>query len=587
MLQSIIQTNFTAGEISPRLKGQVDFEKYYETAETLKNIIITTHGGAFRRTGTRFVAEVKTSSKKVRLIRFEFSITQAYILEFGNLYMRVYKSQGQVLSGGSAYEITTPYLEADLFGIQFVQSADVLYLAHPNYKPRKVSRTGHASWTIVNFAPTADPFGADGSDNCPTGVAFYEERLWWAGTNNYPQKLWASKTGSYEDYTKTPVADDMSLEYNIASGDVSSIRWLSSGKVLVVGTLAGEYVVRASSLNEPVTPTNVRITLETTSGCQHVRPLKVDSSILFVQREGHKIRDFKYVFESDSYMGRDLSIISEHLTSTSVITQIEYQKVRNTILWAVTNTGQLLSMTHSPSDKVIAWSQHPVGGTNAEVESVSIIPGDEGQDEVWVAVKRTIGGATKRYIEFITKDYYPLNTQDKDDAIFVDSSLEYSGSSTTSISGLGHLAGETVSVLANGAVQPNVTVTSGGTIALTQAATKVQVGLPYTSVVKTVDYEGGVQSGTSQTHLKRVMELGIRFHESLGCQYGPTEVKTDLALLRPSSAPMGSSPPLFTGDKVLRFPSGWDRKGQVVVLQTDPLPMNILALVLYSDTGDR
>jgi len=586
MRQAILQSNFTAGEISPRLKGRVDFDKYFNTAETLKNVIVQTHGGVFRRTGTRFVAEVKNSAKKVRLIRFEFSLTQAYILEFGDQYMRVFKDQGQVTSGGSPYEISTPYLEADLFEIQFVQSADVLYLAHPSYKPRKISRTGHTAWTLSNFTPTSDPFGADGSDNCPAAVAFYEERLWWGGTNNDPQKLFASKTGDYEDYTETPVADDMSLRYTIASGDVSSIRWLSSGKVLAVGTLSGEYIVRASALNEPVTPTNVRITLETTYGCQQVKPVKVDTSVLFVQREGHKVREFKYIFENDSYTGKDLSILSEHLSNKTVIKQIEYQKTRNQITWCVTDTGQLLSMTFSPNDDVIAWSQHILGGTDSEVESVSIIPGSEGQDEVWVSVKRTINGSTKRYIEYISKDYYPLTTQDKDGAIFVDSSLEYNGTSTTTISGLSHLEGETVSILADGAVQPSKTVSSGG-ITLSKAATKVQVGLAYTSVVQTVDYEGGVASGTSQTHLKRIIALGIRFHESLGCEYGPTESNTDPAMLRPSSSPMGSSPPLFTGDKVLNFPSGWDRQSQAVVLQNDPLPMNILALILYADTGDR
>ena len=586
MRDVIIQTNFTSGEISPRLKGRVDFDKYFNTGETLKNVIVQTHGGIFRRTGTRFVAEVETSSEKTRLIKFEFSVTQAYIIELGNLYMRVYKDQGQILDSGSAYEVATPYVTADLFEIQYVQSADVLYLAHPNYKPRKITRSGHTAWTVTSYAPTADPFGADGSDNCPAAVSFFEERLWWAGTNNYPQKLWASKTGDYENFTKTPVADDMSLEYLIAAADVSAIRYLAAGKVLVIGTTAGEYIIRASSLNEPVTPTNVRITLETTYGTEKVKPLGINNSVLFVQREGHKLREFIYIFENDSFIGKDLSIISEHLTSTSKITQIAYQKVRNSIVWAVTDTGQLLSMTYSPSDEIVAWTHHVLGGTGVEVESVAIIPGSEGQDEVWVCVKRTINSATKRYIEFISQDYYPLNTQDKDDAVFVDSSLEYDGGSTTSITGLGHLEGESVTILANGAVQPNKTVASGN-ITLSSAATKAQIGLAYTSVVKTVDYEGGVQSGTSQTRIKRIAELGIRFFESVGCKYGISETSTDLALLRPSDAPMDKSPPLFTGDKVLRFPGGWNRHGQVVITQEDPLPMNLLALILYSDTGQR
>ena len=86
----------------------------------------------------KFIAEVKDSAKKVRLIPFEFSTTQTYILEFGDQYMRVYKDKGQVLSGGSPFEISTPYLEAELFDIKFAQSADVLYLCHPNHDVRKL-----------------------------------------------------------------------------------------------------------------------------------------------------------------------------------------------------------------------------------------------------------------------------------------------------------------------------------------------------------------------------------------------------------------------------------------------------------------
>ena len=121
-------TNFTAGELSPRLDGRNDLSKYPAGCKTLENIVIYPHGAAARRPGTQFIAEVKTSSAKTRLIPFEFSTTQTYVLEFGNQYMRVYKDKGQVLSGGSAFEISTPYLTAELFNIKFAQSADVMYI---------------------------------------------------------------------------------------------------------------------------------------------------------------------------------------------------------------------------------------------------------------------------------------------------------------------------------------------------------------------------------------------------------------------------------------------------------------------------
>ena len=151
-------TNFTGGELSPRLDGRNDLQKYSTGCKTLENMIIFPHGSAARRSGTQFVAEVKDSSKETRLIPFEFSTTQTYILEFGNQYIRFYKDDGQILSSGSPYEISSPYLEAELFDIKFAQSADVMYICHPNHAARKLARTGHTSWTLTEVEFTDGPY---------------------------------------------------------------------------------------------------------------------------------------------------------------------------------------------------------------------------------------------------------------------------------------------------------------------------------------------------------------------------------------------------------------------------------------------
>ncbi len=143
-------TNFTGGELSPRLDGRNDLAKYASGCSTLENLVVYPHGSAARRPGTTFVSEVKDSTKKTRLIPFEFSTTQTYMLEFGDQYIRFYKDNGQILSGGSAYEISTPYLEAELFDLKFAQSADVMYICHPNHEVEKLSRTGHTSWSLTD-----------------------------------------------------------------------------------------------------------------------------------------------------------------------------------------------------------------------------------------------------------------------------------------------------------------------------------------------------------------------------------------------------------------------------------------------------
>jgi len=153
MRASPILTAFNAGEISPQLRGRIDLEKYSMGCETLENFFCRAHGGAQRRPGNYYIGEVKTSSKSTRLIPFQFNTTQAYLLEFGNQYIRFYKDYGRIDVSGAAYEIVSPYQEADLFKIQYVQDSDIMYLVHPSYPVYKLSRTAHTSWTItaVNF----------------------------------------------------------------------------------------------------------------------------------------------------------------------------------------------------------------------------------------------------------------------------------------------------------------------------------------------------------------------------------------------------------------------------------------------------
>jgi hypothetical protein len=170
-----IQTNFTAGEISPQLNGRVDIAKYQNGAATLENFYARAHGGANRHPGTRYVAACKNANKKARAIPFVFSSSQAYILEFGDFYMRVFKDGGQVLDAFSAiYEIVTPYGEADLPDINYAQSADTMFLVHPSYAVRKLSRAAHADWKLSQYTFLVEPHdevGVAPATNCTLSSA--------------------------------------------------------------------------------------------------------------------------------------------------------------------------------------------------------------------------------------------------------------------------------------------------------------------------------------------------------------------------------------------------------------------------------
>lgn len=148
-------TSFTSGEFSPLLTERVDFAKYFSGLEKLENFIIYPQGGVTRRSGTVFVAEAKYHDRATRLISFAFSVTETYLLEFGDFYIRFYKDKARLEVAGVPYEISTPYAANDLAALQYAQNGDVIYIAHSSYPVYKLSRAGDTNWTIaaVDFEP--------------------------------------------------------------------------------------------------------------------------------------------------------------------------------------------------------------------------------------------------------------------------------------------------------------------------------------------------------------------------------------------------------------------------------------------------
>ena len=657
-------TNFTGGELSPRLDGRNDLTKYSSGCKTLENFIVYPHGAAARRPGTTFIAEVKNHNQKGRLIPFEFSTTQTYILEFGNQFIRIYKDQGQVQSGGSAVEVVTPYLEAELFQIKFAQSADVMYITHPNHATRKLSRTSHTSWTLteVNFTngpfqdtnvstTTLTPSGTTGSvtitasastfvstdvnrlvrigdgiakitaftsatvvtattstdfantnastdfslgafsttTGFPSCVTFFEQRLVFAGTTNQPQTIFFSKSGDYENMDANiggTVADDDAMIYTIASNQVNAIRFMTATRTLIIGTAGGEFTVSGGGTDSAITPTNILIKKQSNHGAANVDAIAVGNATLFLQRAKRKIRELAYNFDVDGYLAPDMTILAEHVTEGG-ITQMAYQQEPNQIIYAVRGDGELIGLTYQREQQVTAWHRHVFGGVfgsgKAVCESVAVIPTDDTEYEVYVIIKRTINGATKRYIEVLNT--FDFTTTDNTTFNFLDSQLSYSGSSTTTLSGLSHLEGQTVSILADGATHPDKVVSSGA-ITLDRAVTKAKVGLSYSSILQTMRLDAGSQNGTSQGKTKRIYEITIRLYESVGVEVGESLTNMERIPFRTSADPMDQGIPPFTGDKAVEFRGNYDTDGFIFVRQTQPLPLTILSLYPELQTND-
>ena len=677
-----IQTSFTGGEFSPLLEGRVDLAKYTSSCKTLENIIVRKHGPASRRGGFYFASEVKDSSKKTRILPFEFSATQAYIIEFGDQYVRFYKNYGPIASGpfaevfdspfnkGASYEVSTPYLEAELFELVITQSADVLYIAHKNHEPRTLSRTADTSWTldIIQFLDgpygsvnatattlglshtsgtgrtvtasavagindgsgflstdvgrlirfedaasdwtyleitgvtdtthvTADFIGPNasattavtgwrlgafsGTTGYPAVVTFFEQRLVWAATTTRPQSIFFSVSADYTSHAPTNydgvVLDDSGFVYTIATDQVNTIRWMRAGKILSLGTAGGEFIVSQGDNNSPISPTNTRVVRQTTFGSAEITPPQVGNSVLFLQRANRKLREYVYQFESDAYTAPDLSLLAEHATVGGVV-DMAYQQEPDSIVWLARSDGTLLGMTYERSQDVIAWHRHTMGGTNAKVESVAVIPDTIGsRDDLWAVVQRTVNGQSVRHVEFMTPGLSELATNTID-ATYLDSMLSYDGSPTSAIFGLGHLEGQTVSIIADGAAHPDRTVSSGS-VTLNGSYSVVHAGLPYTSTLQTMRIEAGAKDGTAQGKKKRISRVTYRLYQTLGLKHGPSADRLDIIPFRSSADDMNEAPALFTGDKEVEFPRNVDKDGYIFLVQDQPLPFTILAIM--------
>ena len=663
-------TSFVSGEFSPKMDGRTDFEKYSSGAKTLENFLVHPQGAATRRVGTQFIAEVKSSAAKTRLIPFEFSTTQTYILEFGNTYIRFFKDKGQILDSGSAYEISSPYLTAELFEIKFAQSADVMYITHPNHEVMKLSRTGHTSWTLAEVAFTDGPYLATNSTTTtltpqqaatgtgktitasavtginggagfqttdvgriisfnsgkakitartnttvvvatittaftntnataafnlgafsnttghPSCVSFFEQRLVFAGTKDEPQTIFFSAAGDYENMTTGTNAGD-AMVYTIAANQVNAIRYMKAVRTLVVGTTGGEYTVSADGTDASITPTNITIKRQSSYGSANVDAIPAGNAILFLQKARRKIRELQYNFDSDGYQAPDLTILNDSATNSG-INEMVYQQEPGSIIWCVRDDGVLAALTYQRSENVIAWSRHIFGGVfgtgDAVCESAATISGDLTEDEVWVIIKRTVNGATKRYVECFSD--FDFDETDPTDFKFLDSHLSYSGSSTTTLSGLSHLEGQAVSILADGSVHANKTVSSGA-ITLDRAVTKACVGLSYDSILQTMRIEGGAAEGTSQGKTKRISKVVLRLFETVGVKVGPSLSNLELVPFRTEtsnlSAPVDT---LLAGDKEIEFRDDYNSDGFIIIKQDQPLPCSVLAIYPTLVTSD-
>jgi len=622
-----LKTSFTAGELSPDLLGRGELTAYANGAARLRNVFIRPTGGVARRAGTRFVA---TARGPGRLAAFEFNTEQTYLLVLTDGWIDILREGEPVAS------VASPWSAAHLPQLVWTQSADTLLVVHPDLPPRRVSRTSESVWTIapwafveedgllrvpfqrfaadavtltpsgttgtVTLTASADHFVADHAGlrfrlkrrqveiatvvsptqatatvkedledtaattdwdeaafsavrGWPASVCFHQDRLVLGGSRDQPNRLWLSKSGEFFNFDLGTGLDDEAIEFPILSDQVNAIRAVFSGRHLQVFTSGAEWMVTG----EPLTPAALQVRRQTRVGSvvsRQVPPRDVDGATLFAARSGRELREFLFADIEQAYQATDLALLARHAFRDPV--DQDYDPGRR-LFHVVLGDGGLATLTVYRAEQVTAWTFQ---STDGAFRAAACAGGT-----VWLLVERD--GA------FLVEAF--------DDGLLTDSALTGEADEPTDTwSGLSHLEGRTLRIVADGTLRPDALVTDG-TIRLDAPARSVVAGLAYTHEVEPLPPAFGESSVQGRTW--RPVEITFRLLETGALRLDIGRGFADLAFRRIGPAGVLDGPaPRFTGDRRVRA-LGW-RRGDLGpaaapvwrVAQDAPLPCTILSV---------
>ena len=649
-----IQSNFTTGEIDPLLKSRIDINQYYNALETARNVLIQPQGGIERRPGLQFLFEIPSAANPqdgMKLVPFEFSTTQSYMLLFVHNRMYIFKNKELVTninSSGNDY-LTTTISSTTLATMDFTQSADTLIVVQEDMAPKKIVRGAtHSDWTISDITFEHTPFFAftlstttinqtitpsavdgnitltaggsfftsshvnqfveandglgraritrfvsntsveaiveipffntsaiasgstflesgyevtwSGSKGYPRTTTFHEGRLYFGGAKSRPNTVFASRVGRFFDFNPGEGLDDDSIEVTLATDNTNAIVGMFSGRDLQIFTKGGEFFLPQSSL-DPITPSNVVINGATRRGAKEgIKPVGAESGTLFIQRAGKALREFLFSDVELSYISNNISLLSSHLLKNP--TDMALRKATSTtdgdlLLLVNATDGSLATYSILRGQNVIAPSLSTTDGTFEKV-GVDV-------DQIYFVVKRTISSSTKYYVECFNDD----NTTDS-------SKLLSGGSkpSTTTVTGLSHLEGKTVKVIADDSMQNDKTVSSGQITLDAVPTTYVEIGLDYTPEVKTLPVELKLSSGNIVAQKKRIIEATCNLYLSQNLTLNGKDFLFTVG-----------SGQFFTGKKRRKPMLGFDREGQMTFSQSSPLFFTLLGVEYKVSVG--
>ncbi len=414
-----------------------------------------------------------------------------------------------------------------------------------------------------------------GVNGYPRVGKIVEGRLLMACTDYDPRGMWASSSLEYENMLAGTNDDDAFYFSYDAKGGVSIAKWMLSWKHLAIGTYGGEVRLISDNGMTPSNPPDKK--QDSDFGSADIPAFVAGKSVIFVDRCTRILREYSYDYNFDSFDSPSLSTLSEHiLNNGGGIIDAAYQQKQDSLIWCVLNDGTIGILTYIPAQQVSGWSRIELGGT-AAVESVCVIPGNYGHDEVWLTVQRTINSQTVRFIERIEED--DTTWDGSTPVFFVDCGSVYDGTPATTITGLDYMEGETVAVLADNLSVGPKTVSSGQ-ITLDTAASYVIVGLPFTTRIKTLKPDAGAADGTALGRKLRTSNPVLYFVETgNGVKFGP-----DLDRLK--DVPDLVDGELKTIDVPVTMPGGYDTNSQIVIEMSEPLPMFLGSISYDVNAGD-
>lgn len=519
-------------------------------------------GGSFEKTYTYVVTAVSNDVESLpsvaatittKSLSQTFGVSILWAAVAGADYYRVYKD---------------PSHGTDIFG--WIGDSNNLLFQDFNIAP------------LVSDTPPADRTPFDGAGNKPSVVNYYQQRQVFANTTNEPQAVFTTQTGNFESLrTSSPARDDDAVTFTIVGRQVNEIRHIVELDTMLLLTSGGEWKT-SEGQEQVLTPATPGAKQQSYNGSSWVPPVVVNSTALYLQEKGARIRDLGYEFSSDKYTGNDLSLMSEHLFEGFEITSMAYSAEPYSILWCVRDDGVLLGLTYQREHQVWGWHQHITDGLFESVATVA----EGNRDAVYVIVKRTIDGGTKRYVERMD----PREQTNAEDCFYVDSGLTYDDVPATVITGLAHLEGEAVAVLADGNEVIDLTVASGS-ITIPRAASKVHVGLAYLPAIELLDIDVTSSVDTLKSKSLSVSKVFIEVEKSRGGFIGakPSADILGTPILREIKPRFQSdeydSIALKTFIQEVIIDPQWSKGGGVRIEQRSPLPLAILSVIPSVDKG--